>query len=100
MPEPYIIVFQPGAAGDIDDAYHWYEEQQAGLGELFLKELVTYYKKLEQNPEIFSKATKRYRQAILDRFPYVIIYEITKNEIHIYSVFHTSRSPREKFKKR
>ena len=96
----YSIVLQPGAEDDISDAYHWYEDQQAGLGELFLKELVIFYKKLEQNSEIFSKATKRYRQAILDRFPYVIIYEIVKTEVQIYSVFHTSRNPKEKFKKR
>ena len=96
----YRIVLQPGAEQDIDDAYDWYEEQQQDLGELFLKELVVFYKKLEQNPEIFSKATKPYRQAILNRFPYVIIYEIVKTEVQIYSIFHTSRNPKEKFRKR
>ena len=96
---PYTIVLQPGAEDDIEIAYNWYEEQQDGLGELLLKELASFYKKLEKNPEIFSKATKRYRQAILNRFPYVIIYEIVKTEVHVYSVFHTSRNPTEKFGK-
>ena len=96
----YKVVLQPGAQDDIDDAFNWYEDQQTGLGELFLKELVQFYKKLELNPEIFSKAAKHYRQAVLARFPFVIIYEITKTEVHIYSVFHTSRNPKEKFRKR
>jgi len=96
----YKIVLQPGAEEDIDDAYNWYENQQPGLGDLFLKELVAFYKKLEINPKIFSKATKRYRQAILNRFPFVIIYLITKTEVHIYSIFHTSRNPAEKFKRK
>jgi len=96
----YKVVLQLGAQDDIDDAFNWYEDQQTGLGELFLKELTQFYKKLELNPEIFSKAAKHYRQAILNRFPFVIIYEITKTEVHIYSVFHTSRNPKEKFRKR
>ena len=96
----YKIVIQPGAEDDIDDAYNWYEDRQGGLGELFLKELAQFYKKLELNPEIFSKATKHYRQAILNRFPFVIVYEITKTEVHVYSVFHTSRNPKERFRKR
>jgi len=92
----YSIDLQPCAEKDVDDAYNWYEDQQAGLGDLFLKELAALYKKLELNPEIFSNATKR----ILNRFPYVIIYEITKTEVHIYSVFHTSRNPAKKLRGR
>ena len=96
----YNVVLQDGVEDDIDDAYNWYEEQQSGIGDLFLKELVAVYKKLELNPELFSKVTKRYRQALLNRFPYVIIYEIAKTEVHIYSVFHTSRKPSAKFKRK
>ena len=94
------IVVQPGAEEDTEDAYNWYEDQQTGLGGLFLEELAAFYKKIELNPEIFGNATKRYKQAILNRFPYVVIYEITKTELHIYAVFHTSRNPAKKFKKR
>ena len=96
----YKVVVHWGAEGDIEDAYYRYEDQQTGLGQLFLDELASFYQKLEQNPEIFSKVTKRYRQAILNRFPFVIIYEISKAEVHIYSIFHTSRNPNEKFRRR
>lgn len=96
----YKVVLQPGAEEDIDNAYNWYESQQAGLGEQLLNELASYYKKLAQNPEAFSKANKRFRQAILPRFPYVIIYEIELVQVVVYSVFHTSRSPGKKFRKK
>jgi len=29
-------IFRPAAAADVEDAYRWYEAQQAGLGEEFL----------------------------------------------------------------
>lgn len=94
----YTVVLQPGAGEDVDNAYEWYEYQQSGLGSLFLNELESFYHKLEFNPQVFGKLTNRYRQAVLKRFPYVIIFEIIRKEVHIYSVFHTSRNPKHKMK--
>jgi plasmid stabilization system protein ParE len=30
------LLVRPAAAGDIEEAYRWYEQQRAGLGEEFL----------------------------------------------------------------
>jgi len=96
----YNIILQPGAEEDINDAYNWYEDKQPGLGDLLLKDLVIVYKTLQQNPELYSKLTKRYRQAHLIRFPYVVVYAIEEPQVHIYAVFHTSRNPKNKLKSR
>jgi toxin ParE1/3/4 len=96
----YNISVKPGAEDDIDVAYNWYEDQKEGLGDEFLKELVEYYKKLESHPTAFHKIKKTYRQVALKRFPYVIVFEILKTEVVIYAVFHTSRSPKNKLRKR
>lgn len=40
----YKLLLKPGAEEDIDHAYSWYEDQQIGLGEMFLRELVSFYK--------------------------------------------------------
>lgn len=81
------------------DAYDWYEEQQTGLGDLFLAELDKGLDKLEVWPLSYAKIKKDYRQLILHAFPYVIVYEILKTDVVVYAVFHTSRSPRKKFTK-
>jgi len=95
----YQLIFKPHAISMVKEAYEWYEEQQIGLGELFLHELEGCYDKLETWPVSFTKIKKNYRQIIVRTFPYVIVYEILKKDIVIYAVFHTSRSPRKKFKK-
>jgi len=46
----YKVVLQPGAEKDIDDPYNWYKDRQIGLGDLFLNELLRFYKKIEINP--------------------------------------------------
>ncbi|RKR82682.1 ParE-like toxin of type II ParDE toxin-antitoxin system [Mucilaginibacter gracilis] len=95
----YQIVIKPKAVDMARDAYVWYELQQPGLGELFLKELDNCYDKLEAWPIAYAKIRKNFRQIILKKFPYVLVFEIIKHEVVIYAVFHTSLSPRKKFKR-
>ncbi len=80
-------------------AYDWYEEQQSGLGDLFLSELDRGLDKLETWPLSYAKIKKDYRQLILQTFPYAIVFEILDTDVIVYAVFHTSRNPRKKFKK-
>ena len=99
----FKIFIDSRAADDIDNAYDWYEQQQPGLGDLFLEELIEYYEKLEQNPDIFSRVNEQYRQASLQRFQrfrYVILYEVNNRDVFIDAIFHTSRNPAEKLRKR
>lgn len=79
------------------DAYEWYEAQKKGLGEEFLQELETFYLKLQSHPEYFHKIKKNFRQIALNRFPYVIVYELIKSEVVVFAVFHTKRNPKLKF---
>ena len=94
----YSLLIKPRAILMTKDAYNWYEKQKPGLGEEFLNELDGFYKKIESHPEYFGRIKKNFRQAALKRFPFAIVYEIIKMEIVVFAVFHTSRSPRYKFK--
>lgn len=94
----YPIIIKPRAVLMTKYAYDWYEAQKPGLGEEFIKELDTCYDKLQSHSEYFGKVKKNFRQAVLKRFPYVIVYEIIKNEVVVFAVFHTRRNPKFKFK--
>lgn len=91
------LILKPQAIQMAKDAYQWYEGQRQGLGELFLTELENCLKKVQTTPEANGKVKKNYRQGKLQRFPYVIIYEIIQTEIIVLSIFHTRRNPRHKF---
>jgi len=81
------------------EAWEWYEEQQVGLGERFLQELEGSFKRIEKWPTSYAKIKSNFRQVILTTFPYVIVFEIIDKDVVVYAVFHTSRSPRKKFKR-
>ena len=93
----YNLVVRPVAAQIARDAYEWYEEQQSGLGDLFLKELEGSFQKLEDKPYIYAVIKKNFRQQVLKKFPYVVVFEIMDDDVVIFCIFHTSRSPRKKF---
>ena len=65
-----------------------------------MSDLESVYKKIELNPDFFSKAGKGFRQAVLKQFPYVVVYEIKRTRVVVYAVFHTSRNPKQKFKRK
>ncbi len=80
------------------EAYQWYEEKQTGLGERFLRELDNCYSKIETWPESYAKIRKDFRQVIFPTFPYVVVFKIHENDVVVYSVIHSSRSLRKKFR--
>jgi len=94
----YALIIKSRAILMIKEAYDWYELQKPGLGEEFLEELDGFYQRIEVHPEYFGKIKKNFRQAVLKRFPFVLVYEIIKTEVVVFAVFHTSRNPRYKFK--
>ncbi len=79
-------------------AFHYYEEQQPGLGKKFEKETEDLMDHLQVNPYLFQRKFKHYREAIYRRFPYFIVYEVIEKSIIIHSFFHTSRNPKRKLK--
>lgn len=95
----YNLIVRHPAVNMAQDAYEWYEEQQKGLGDIFLAKLDEALQKLASNPVLYSIAFKSYRQVAIQRFPYVVVYEIDKKDVIIYSIFHTSRQPKKKYRK-
>lgn len=81
-------------------AFHYYQDQQHGLGNKFEKESEYLLDRLKMNPYLFQRKFKHYREAVFKRFPYYIVYEIIENSIIIHSFFHASRNPKRKLKYR
>jgi plasmid stabilization system protein ParE len=94
----YTLKFKPRATKMVQEAYDWYQEQRDGLGELFLIELDKALDKIEKWPLIYAATRNSYRQALVQTFPYVVVFEIQGEDIVVYAVFHTSRNPRKKLK--
>ena len=87
-------IFRPAAAADVEEAYRWYEDQRAALGEEFLAAVSTGVESLARYPEGFPIDYRQTRRANLDRFPYSLFYRIVDDQIIVVACMHGRRHPR------
>jgi plasmid stabilization system protein ParE len=88
------LIILPEAEQDVARAYIWYEEQEFGLGEEFLRCVDACIQFIRRNPEMYHVAHQSYRRAVVRRFPYVVFYEHSDTKVVVYAVFHCSQDPK------
>jgi plasmid stabilization system protein ParE len=98
----YRLEFNAEAENEFRDAYLWYENRQKGLGEKFISCVEACLQTISIHPEFFAIRKRDYREAPVKIFPYLIVYQVLKEEklIHISAVYHGKRHPAKKFRKR
>lgn len=86
---------------DLNEGFAWYEDKIKGLGYEFLNSIENKISEIIKHPHTFgSKGNPRYREALVNKFPYIIVYKVyeKKKEIFISSIHHTKKSPRKKYR--
>ena len=94
MTERRLIV-EPRGDEDVEEAFAWYEHEQAGLGDQSLDELYTCYERIKRVPLGYQDQGDGIRRALLRRFPYGVYFVVEHDAIIILTVLHSSRDPAE-----
>ncbi|MBI9039714.1 MAG: type II toxin-antitoxin system RelE/ParE family toxin [Bacteroidales bacterium] len=91
----YKVIISDSAKEDIKENARWYNKQQKGLGNRFIQNIKECIKIIQLKPESFQIRYKNMRAGIPDKFPYLIIYNVNKDNktISIIAVFHSSKNP-------
>ena len=66
------LIILPEAEQDAAQAYVWYEDQELGLGEEFLRCVDACIQFTRRSPGMYQVVHENYRRAVVRRFPYVI----------------------------
>ncbi len=88
-----ILKYHPEASSELDEAFEWYENEQAGLGDKFIAEVETAILRIQHFPQVNPIILKNIRRALLPGFPYGVIYSIKDGIIEIYAISHLHRRP-------
>jgi plasmid stabilization system protein ParE len=93
----FQIVILEKAFQEIENARDYYENNQLNLGTSFTNEVFSILEILESNPLLFPVKFENIREAVIKKFPFVVIFEVLPNdEIIVLSVFHFRRNPEDK----
>jgi len=68
------VVFRPQARDELLQALDWYDKRLPGLGAQFARTVDAAVGAVTQFPEGFPKAYSDFRQCVLRRFPYSLVY--------------------------
>lgn len=86
---------RPGARAEIRAARRWYEGQSRGLGRAFLAEVDATLAFARRHPEMYEALEAdepAVRRALLHRFPYALVYEVSApgaaREVVVLACFH------------
>jgi hypothetical protein len=74
----YKAILSSSAQKEVKDSYNWYEQRSDGLGDRFFQYINKSIELIISNPEAFTIRKNKFRAAPVDKFPYLIIYEIRK----------------------
>ncbi|HOX40214.1 MAG TPA: type II toxin-antitoxin system RelE/ParE family toxin [Candidatus Brocadiia bacterium] len=88
------VFFLSIARQELDDAFVWYESQSGGLGYEFLDEVDRVIRRVNSFPDSCLEIEPGLRRALVNRFPYGLIYGHDSDSIVVVAVAHLHREPR------
>ncbi|MBQ4822069.1 type II toxin-antitoxin system RelE/ParE family toxin [Aquimarina sp. MMG016] len=89
----YKLILKRRAEIELEDAIEWYNSLSKGLGFRFLNSVRSEINYIQKFPKHFQISKNTFRQAPIQRFPFIIVYEIENNTIIVYSIFNTNQNP-------
>lgn len=95
----FTLFLKEEAVQDLTEAFDWYEYKQSGLGAEFLTEVDAFFERILENPTRYQYYRSQ-RIAIMNRFPFKIVYEVEQESIFVYAIYHDKRSPEKLAKRR
>jgi hypothetical protein len=88
------VRFQAQAVQEVLEARDWYESHVAGLGSAFVLAVNAAVERVRRAPSMFPKLDDSFRQALLRKFPYSLVFHAENDEIVVVSCFHHRRRRR------
>ena len=87
--------YHPSVTDDIAAAIDWYDARSIGLGERFRSAADARFDNIQGAPLIFPRAFDDldYRFARIPKFPYLILFRIRGEFVHVLGVFHSASDP-------
>lgn len=86
------IRYHPLFDCDVREAARWYDRRSMGLGEAFVDLVQSSVDKVILDPSRFARSPAGCRYVRLPRFPYLLMFEATDDELLFLGVLHTARS--------
>lgn len=87
------FLLHPEAQTDYEDAFRWYRERSEEAAKRFEMDVELALESVRLHPERFARYDEDHRFALLNRFPYSIIYQHKDEQVYVIAIAHAKRHP-------
>lgn len=93
------VELHPEARAELRAAAIWYDERRPGLGDELIAEVSSVLDKIGEVPASFqiwpgiSPTPLSIRRAVVNRFPYIIAFEVHSEHTLVLAIAHAKRRP-------
>jgi hypothetical protein len=95
----YQVIVPESVYLELKETSSYYESKQKDLGLKFILNWETAMVHLKEAPLLYQKKHKGLRTIKINKFPYLLVFEIIENKIYIFRLTHAKRNPKKVFKK-
>ena len=81
------------AEQDLLEGFHFYEDQESGLGSYFLTNLISDIESLRLYGGIHRQVYKKYHRLLSKRFPFAVYYKVREETVFIHAVLDCRKDP-------
>jgi plasmid stabilization system protein ParE len=81
------------ASLELTEAVRWYEERRPGWGARLFDAVSQAFDVIEQFPESGASRRSTARQLPVRGFPFLVVYRIRPDDVHVVAVAHAKRCP-------
>lgn len=82
--------YHPLVAGDLAAAVNYYDQISIDLGNRFREAIRTRIETITYRPNSFARIDQKSHAAMVDRFPYVVLFEFESTMVTIMGIFHAA----------
>jgi len=82
---------------DLEEVIEYYNLRSFEIEKKLVKEFEDLVALITVNPYLFRKRRKEYRLARFKKFPFLIVFEVKKDQIFVSKLIHTKRNPKKRF---
>ncbi len=95
----YSYSFDPVAAIEYEEAYHWYLERSSVAADNFIVAVDNAIKAICKHPRRYRNTYNDLREILLKKYPFSLVFLVNEANKHIaiVSVYHQNRNPEKKY---
>jgi len=95
----YQIIVLESVYLELKEVSSYYESKQKDLGVMFVLSWETAMEHIKEAPLLYQKKNKQLRTIKLNKFPYLLVFEIIENKIYIFRLTNAKINPKKVYKK-